>query len=609
MIRSLLTLFRTVAEPRRLLLFGLMAGLALVAGFFSVSSRQAAGLIREWGYYYLLGVFVLFVVYAWRLASARPEVWRTWLRRPGWPGAVILAATAFAVWGDPFKHKILFDEFVLQGTALQMHATKEIATVIRAYDIGGSWTSIDSFLDKRPYFFTFLVSLVHDLTGYRIANMFLVNVALTPVLFALVYWIGHAFTGRRGPALLAVGLLATMPLLGQNSSGAGLELHNLVMIALVIALALLWLRAPDPDRLSLLVLGTVLLAQCRYESVLFVGSVAIVIVAGWLRAGRIFWSWPALLAPLFLVPRVWHQRFLDASPLLWQLHEGETSRFDVRYLAGNLEGAWKFFFHFGSTLPNSWYLSVVGCGGLAWGLVCTWRWLRTPGARSIAPVTLVLVAFGGAVAANLAMLMFYYWSRLDDVIASRFALPMCLMLAWLAAWLVGELERRQWPALRLAALGLGVWVLGWGVPATARRLYTNQNLVMQEVEWEHDELLNRPGSRLFVSNKSTLPFVLWRIPTLINGVARQRGEQIAYHLKERTFDEVIVAQALRPTSEQGDLGVDPEDLMPEGFHLQPIAQKRFGGRIARLSRVVSIDPPAVEDPAADPSAVPFAGSP
>lgn len=306
MIRSLLTLFRSAAERRRLQLFGLTATLAVVTAFVSVPARQGAALIREWGYYHILLLFVLFVAYGSRLAVARKEVWLSCLRRPEWPGAVILAATAFAVWGDPFKHKILFDEFVLQGTALQMHATKEIATVIRAYDIAGSWTPIDAFLDKRPYFFTFLVSLVHDCSGYRIANMFLVNLALTPALLALVYWVGRELTGRRGPAL-PVALLATMPLLGQNATGAGMELHNLVMIALVVALGALWLRVPDPDRLSLFVVASLLLAYCRYESVLFVLPAAAIIVAGWLRAGRLVWSWPAILSPLLLVPRVWHR--------------------------------------------------------------------------------------------------------------------------------------------------------------------------------------------------------------------------------------------------------------------------------------------------------------
>jgi hypothetical protein len=134
-----------------------------------------------------------------------------------------------------------------------------------------------------------------------------------------------------------------------------------------------------------------------------------------------------------------------------------------------------------------------------------------------------------------------------------------------------------------------VWLLGWGLPAMAKRLYTSQNLVMQEVEWEHEELRKRPGPLFFISNKSTIPFVLWRVPTVINGVGRQRAAHIRYHLREGTFKEVIVAQALRPTTPQGDMGVDPNDVMPAGYRLEPIAEKRFGARWARLSRLVAID--------------------
>ena len=588
-MQPLLHLLRTASEPRRLFLFAGCVALALVIGFIVVPPIMAEQLITDWGYYYMLGLFALFVLYAWRVGAARRDVWQGWLRAPGWPGWVIGLAAAFALWTDSFKHKVLFDEYVLQGTALQMHVSKEVGTLIRAYTIAGSWTPIDIFLDKRPYFFTFLVSLLHDLTGYRIANIFILNAALTPVFFALVYWLGRTLAGR-GAAFLAVGLLATLPLLGQQSSGAGMELHNLVMLALAMALAILYLRAPDSDRLSLLVLGTVLLAQSRYESVLFVGPAALVILAGWLRAGRVLLSWPALFAPLLLVPRVWHNRFLDASPLLWQLHEGQTERFSATYLPGNLASAWHFFFNFSPALANSWYLSAIGLAGLGWALFRAWRWAREPARSAPAPATLVLVIFGAGIVANLALIMFYYWSSLDDVIASRFALPMCLLLALLAALLVRGLEDRRLPAVRFAAAGLCVWLLGWGLHAMAQRLYTRQNLVMQEVEWEHEELLKRPGTFLFISNKSTIPFVLWRVPTLLNSVGRQRAEQIRFHLHEGTFKEVIIAQALRPTSATGDLGVDPEDLMPESYQLETIAEKRFGRRWSRLSRLVAITP-------------------
>jgi hypothetical protein len=587
-IRVLINLVRTAPEPRRLVLFAGATVVAVLTGWILVTPGMAKQLISVGGYYYMLGVFALFVWAAWRVCAARQSVWRGWLRRPGWAGAAIGAATVFALTGDAFKHKVLFDEYVLQGTALHMHATKEIGTVIRAYDIAGSWVPIDTFLDKRPYFFTFLVSLVHDLTGYRIANLFLVNVALTPMLFGLVYWLGRQIAGR-GAALLGMALLATMPLVGQNSTGAGMELHNLAMIALVMALTVLWLRAPDKDRLSALVLGTVLLANSRYESAIFVVPAAAAIVAGWWRAGCVILSWPAVIAPLLLVPRVWHNRFLDASPLLWQLNEGQTSRFSFDYLPSNLDGAWSFFFSFSTRLPNSWYLSVLGVIALGAFLWVAWRWARTPERKELSPATLTMLFFGAGIAGNLGLLMFYYWSRLDDAIAARFALPMCLLLALAGAWFTHWIEQRRAGVLRLVAWGLGAWLMVWCFPSLAQRLSTSQNLVMQEVEWEHEELMKRPGKVLFITNKSTLPFVLWRVPTIINGMGRQRPEQIGYHLHEGTFTEVIIAQALRPTSVRGEMGIDPDDLMPDSYRLEPIAEKRFGGRFARLSRLVSID--------------------
>ena len=597
MIRALFNLIRAAPDQRRVGLFAVCTLVALIAGFAAISPYGAKLLITAGGYYYMLGLFALFGWLGFRVAAPRRTVWLGWIRRPGWPGALILLATAFALWSDPFKHKVLYDEYVLQGTALHMHATKEIGTVIRAYDIAGSWVPIDTFLDKRPYFFTFLVSLVHDLTGYRIANMFLVNVALTPLLFALVYWLGREVAGR-GAALLAVGLLATMPLLGQNATGAGMELHNLAMLALTMALAVLWLRAPDEDRLSLLVLGAILLAQSRYESAIFVVPVAVVIVAGWINAGRLILPWPAMVAPLLLVPRVWHNRFLDASPLLWQLNEGQTSRFGLDYLPGNLTGAWTFFFNLRPALANSWFLSALGSAGLAWFLWVACCWARRPGRAPLAPAALALVAFGAGIVGNLVLIMFYYWSRLDDTIASRFALPTCLLLALSSAWFVHRLETGRVPAVRLATLAFAGWLLVWGLPVLAQRLYTSQNLVMQEVEWEHDELRKRPGPVLFVSNKSTIPFVLWRIPTINTSVARQRSAQIGYHLREGTFKEVIVAQALRPTSAKGEMGVDPDDLMPASYRLEPIVEKRFGGRYSRLSRMVAIDETVETGPAA-----------
>jgi hypothetical protein len=582
----------SVPQPGRVVLFALSAVAAIGIGFVAVRPADAETLIRNWGYYYMLALFGAFVWHGLRVGRARAAVWRPWLRAPGWTGAALALASLTVLWVDPYKHKVLFDEYVLQGTAFQMHATKEIGTIIRAYDVQGTWLPIDTFLDKRPYFFTFLLSLVHDLTGYRLVNIYVLNSAFAPVFLGLFYWTVHTLVGRRGPALFAVALLATMPLLGQQATGAGMELHNLTMLTVVLVCSILYLRAPDEDRLALLVLATVLLAQSRYESVIFVVPVALLIAAGWWRAGRVLLPWAAVAAPLLLVPYAWHNRIVAETPLLWQLGEGQSSRFSVDYLRGNLEGAWRFFFNTGPGLPNSWYLSALGAAGVVAILIRAWRRARRPDRAPLPPAVLALAAIGAGIAANVVLLMFYYWSRFDDVVASRFALPACVLLAVLAALWLARLDARPWPATRAAAWGLAVWLAGWGVPATAQRIYTTQNLVMQEIEWEHAELRKRDPSLLFISNKSTIPFVLWRIPTVINGQGRQRGPQIAFHLAAGTFKEVIVAQALRPTEAGGRLGVATEDILPPEFRLEPIAEKRFGARWARLSRLVAIDPPA-----------------
>jgi hypothetical protein len=577
---------------RRLLLLALCGALALLTGYVAVPTIAAGHLIIAWGYYYMLAVFSLFVWFAWKFAQGKREVWMGWLRRPGTAGLAILSGLLFAVWGDTFRHKILFDEFVIQGTAYEMHVTKQVSTILRAYNIGGTWLSIDTFLDKRPFFFPFLVSLLHDFTGYRIANMFALNVAFAGAVLGLLYWFARELAGR-GPAIFAVILMSTLPLFCQNTSGAAMDMSNLAMIALVACLATLYLQDPGDDRLSLLVLGCVLLVESRYESILFVGPTAFVIALGWARARRIILPWPVIVAPLLLVPYAWHSRVLAATPLFWQLQEGQTSAFGVSNIVGNLSGDVSFLFNTGAEQPNSWFLSGLGCAGLAWLAYGAWGWLRR-GRPRLAPAAAVGLAFGLGIALHFVVLLFYWWAKFNDNLAARFALPMCLAFAVLAAVMIRGLRQRRIPALRIAAVGFALWFFTGALPAIARRLYTETNLAMQEIQWEHAVIVSRPGPVLLISNKSTIPFVLWHIETIISAVGAQKAADIRYHMGQDTFKDVLVTQAIRPTDADGDMGVDPNDLMPPSYHLETIAEKRFGGRLDRISRIVSIDPPPDE---------------
>jgi|LauGreDrversion4_2_1035121.scaffolds.fasta_scaffold09731_3 hypothetical protein len=584
-----------VSRPRVLWLL-LSAIASLAAGFVLVSPGTAEKAIVAGGYFYILAVVLLWVVLASRVFGKGLAHWKERRFRPGYVAFAWLACAIFSATSDDLAPKVLFDEHVVQGTAWHLHANKEVGTPVRAYEVAGSWTAIDVYLDKRPYLLPFLISIAHDLTGYRPLNAFALNVLLAAVCLGLAGWIARHLSGSRGAAVLVMVLLATTPLFGQNATGSGLEMLNLTLIAALAVATILYLELPDDsDRLSLLAVTTVLLAQSRYESVLFSVAAAGVIATGWWRARRMVLPWALLATPLLLIPWAWHSRIVDSRPQLWELREGESARFSWRYVSGNLEGAWEFFRSVSPGQPGSLALVLLGMAG-AFALVA--RILR----RSPAPLPARAVAVawvGLGVAAHFVVVQFYYWARFDEPVTARFALPSLLILALLSGVLVRLAPFPRPVVLRAAFAGWMIWLVASGGPAFAQRLYTERNLVRHEVEWEVAQARARRGPVLVITSKATLPFILERIPAVNLSVARLRGPELAWHLERGTFREVLVTQVIRPTSAEGFAAVDPADALPEGFRLETIDRKRFGARWVRLSRLVAVEPAAPEPRPAD----------
>ncbi len=570
-------------EPR-LIFFGLSALAAVWFGFIGVSVAAADQIVKRSGYYVMLFTLVLWVVALGRLWRARAPSAPLPRRELFFAGLAVALLTLMALTAEPFRSKVLYDEFVLQATAFNMHYFRDVATMVRGYDVLGVFLSTDNYLDKRPYFFPFLLSLVHDFTGYRIANAFALNAVLLPVSLGLAYFQGRRLAGLLG-GFCAVLLLGSLPLLAQNATGSGMELLNVCMLLGVTALAAAWLRSPDETRLSALVLGAVLLAQTRYESALYAAAAAAVILLGWWRTRRIVLSWPAVLAPLLLVPYALQNKVLAHSPVLWELKDNQDTRFSTAYLADNLRGAGNFFFSTTPAFANSVLLSVLGFAGLLWVL---WRLVRArPALRFADPDHTALFCFGLCMAANTILILFYYWSKLDDPMAARFSLPFYLVLTFAAVLLCSQLDKkfRVFPIL---LTGLCLYTLGVSASQIGYHLYSH--LGTDELQWESRYVASRPpGNRIVITNKSTLPWLLEKTPSILISRARQVADRLQYQLREHTFSEILVIQSLRPTTVQGDHQLLAEDLLPPGFHLEQLGEKRFGTKLTRISRLVAID--------------------
>lgn len=553
-------------------------------GFKLVEPDQMKHMLSQGGYYFISLTFLLFVgsvlAQTWRLPRRWPSL-HAWL--------TVAAGCALVFMADRVGHKIFYDESVLQCTAMDMYEHREVGTVYRAFWFGDTWATLDAYFDKRPYFFAYLVSLLHDISGYRASNVFWVNAALVPVFLSLVYWLGKRLGGARA-ALVSVLLMGSLPLLGHCALSGAMEVHNLTMLAALVCLSVVYLETPERLNLASVCLATVLLSQSRYESILFSGAVALVIVLGWVRRGRALITPELCLLPLFLVPALWHNRIIDATPSLWELKPGQVSRFSLEYLVENWDGLLNFHFHLGKQFPNSLLLSL---GTLVLAPVGIGIWLRS---RPRGPFERGNeVWWGWAVFSILSgiltiVLLFYYWARLDDPMASRFALPSCLFAALGCAGIYSRIAGRYGWVLYAGRLSFCLYMAASFLPKAGCRFYTHSNLLHAQVEWDIAQIKARPGvHRLVIAGDSVTPFIAEQIPSIIMDRARRRLALVRHQLEVGNVSEVLVVQTLVPTTKDGDFTLQPGHELPDSVKLETVALRRFGGCLRRISRVVSID--------------------
>lgn len=576
----------------RLVLFSLIGVLAILIGFKILSAKTAGELIKAWGYYVIAGTFGWWVVVGVKCIAC--SGWRPGFGKPseGWQMAgLILALTGVAVITTPYAYKILFDEAVIQSTAWNMHMEREIGALGRAYEVEGLLRSLQTYLDKRPYFFPFLVSLVHDVTGYRALNAHLLNTALMPVCLGLMYVLGRRLAGHRA-GLVALASLGGFSLLAVNATGAGLEMLNLVMILMAMWAAARYLEAPDDRRLGFFLLTVILLAGTRYESSLYVVCGAGVVVAGWWRERRIRLPLVAIVAPLLLVPCALHNTYLSGTPVLWELRDGYEVRFSYDYLVANLAFAREYFFNLGPGIANSIWLTVAGGGSV---LALLWRAVSRRRERlAFSGTRLAIFLIGLGVLGNLALLMAYYWGDLSDPVVSRLSLPFQALLALAIAAALGMVpvawQTRAAGGALAAALAC---YLAFGLPVNWRLTALNTTETAQR--WEERVVAARgPATRLVLTDKSPLSWFVRGVgsTTIERGLLRK--DALAFHLRHHSYEEILVTQTLVPTSADGDLRVARADVLPPEFVLEPIAERRIGSRLQRISllREIKVDVPA-----------------
>jgi len=503
------------------------------------------------------------------------------------PFFLVLVAGVFLITREPSAFKVTMDELVLMATSMSMHYGRISSAVVRGFEVGGVFQDLGGILDKRPLFFPWLLSLVHDIAGYRVSNAFVLNGGLTFVLLSLVYQAGHWLRDRRA-GIFAVLLITTLPLLAQNASGAGFEILNVVMILGAILTGACYVRTPNAATQGLFLFTTVLLANVRYESALYVICAGVVILFEWRLRKRILIEWPMLITPFLFIPIPWRIQIFWSDREYWQLPSGLTQPFGFQHVYENIGHLLVYFLDLtgrNSSSPVLAAAAVVGCGLCVMLLFRYGKYLS-----QTSPDKIVFLIFMLGVMANLVLLLMYFWGQADKYEVSRLVLPFFVLgaLAWVFA--VGPALGRKW--VWRGALGLALISAYFiTIPAMSKAIYSNGNYHVRRMEWCLDFHGRLPAGKYLYIARDHWIFTINKVSGIPIDTARGRVDQVKYHMDKKTFDGVYVIQNIFIDPDTGARRPLPENDVGAAYVLDPVAQRSFRPFVlTQISRVTAIDP-------------------
>jgi len=582
-----------ILGERKLWLLALTVALAVVLGFFAIPDQTAIVFVSKAGFWFVLLGFIIFLRALW--LTYRDDLRALRWAAIDWPSVAIvgLGGTVLLV-HETFGFKIVMDEIMLLGTSMSMHLDKTVLVPVRGNDIQGTFAILDGMMDKRPLFFPFLVSLLHDLTGYRPANAFVLNGALTFVFLGLVHTLGRRLAGRLA-GWLGVVLFAGLPLLAHNATGGGFELLNLVMILATLLLGARFVEKRDPPSLTAFCFSALLLAQVRYESVIYLLPVALLVLWVWWREDRAVLSWPVIFAPLLMVHYPLQHRIFDLRASAWELSSrpGSGKVFSTYYLLhgappddhGNLQSAVTFFFAPASDQPNSLVLSVLGCLAAPFFTLLVIKRLRTLAREPPVSVATTLFALGFAL--QFALMMCYFYGQFDNVVIRRLSLPTQLGMVIAVLAVLPQFTNAAVVRTLLAVATLGLF--SRSIPSMAAHAYSQEYLPGKETAWRRAFMAEQTRSDYLVIDNDSILWIAHEVSSTPVFQAQKNRAALVFHMRNRTFSDIYVFQRFNIDSETGRMTLRDGDDLGSAFVLEPVREERLQTlTLSRISRLKEI---------------------
>ena len=552
---------------------------SIYIGFIAINAQAAGDAFIEFGYWLVLS---LFIIWCHSIYKAYHADFIAWFKERS-NLLVIIASVLAALFlytreGGGFK--IIFDEYMLSNTALNMH--RDRLPVVSETSL--QEVQMISAIDKRPLLFPLILSLIHDVTGYRVVNAFYLNLALTVVLFTLQFALLEKLFGK-ATARIGFILLIFTPLIEQNSSGGGFELLNIVCLLACILVAIFYWKNPTEARLNALLLTFVILANVRYESAVFIFPVAILVLGSWIRLGKIRATWTSIILPLLFIPLAWQFRYVLASPGFWQFKLEGSQSFSLSYLAENVKHASKFLFNYSPNYPNTPVIGIIGCLSLL-ALICICC-SRSKPSMLLKGENRVFYLFSTFIIIHLFLILAFTYGQLDDPLVSRLALPFIVLLVAAISIFLGYIWMHR-ERLRFVVHIVIILAITSALPLYAQRKYSKANPMSQRIHWILGHVNDKNETNALYISYASKAMELYHINNISFARARDRRQSIELHQKLGTYDNIYFVQSGIVELVEGEIqkNVFPGHQQPSNFVLETIDEiSFFPYHFTRISRV------------------------
>jgi len=562
-----------------------LVGLLAVAGFAlwiytGLHPHEIKPFLLNGAYYAILTLFLVWLYTVLKYLQSIQFSPVGFLRQYGGGVLFCLLATLMIEVSVKPSFKTLSDETNLLVTSRAMTFERTVASEVMAVRYYGEFNPIaaTNTIDKRPFLFPFLESVLHVLRGFGPTNAFLLNGLLTFIFLSTVFIGTRQFLN--GPlSLAAVVLVMSYPVFSICATSGGFDLLSSTYLGLSLVILYSFLRGPTTEKFALLWMTLMMLSQTRHESLMYFFIVlGFLIVMG--RIAGSYWKENRLvlaMTPLWFLLSVW-------GPLVnFQLVEDpmEKDMFALRHFEHNsldfIKGLAKPDFAF----PYDNILSLIA------GVLLVYLVLRCVVRKRIAETTyqsrFMFILSACALASVVVPLSFYGGMSLHPA-GVRLFLPVSIECALIPIlWLVTLAEESLAKISKPFLLGsIGLFLLYHPIAVEGR--FVNSSYPYRETSFELGIVQNLfPDQKILVVAEIPSQFTALQYGAIDFKTANDNIPNFLAGLQRHMYNEIIVIQRI---AYAGGGVPTPKNVLSPSYRLETLTEYETDpGDFIRISRV------------------------